>query len=308
MISVIVPVYNAVDYLEDCLQSIANQGATHELIIVNDGSDDGSEAICRKWVDEGRAVLLQTKREGLSAARNKGIEVAKGEYITFVDSDDKLMPDALETMLAIAQRNPHCGIVEAQLTADENKLCLKTAETVYTAKKAIELALYQTDGHNSSACGKLYRRELFENECFVCGRWYEDLEIFPRIFRRAEYIAITPCSAYYYRPNPGSFINTYTPQRKDMLWATATVLTFITEHYPELVPAAVSRRFSAICNMFNLANSVGEETVARTCFSEMQQLRRNIIFNPRVRLKNKIAAIMSYGGLRFMRMISRIMA
>lgn len=179
MISVIVPVYNTVKYLEECLQSIAAQNSALEIILINDGSDDGSELICRKWADEGRAVLLEGKREGLSAARNIGIKVAKGEFITFVDSDDKLMPGALDFMLSIAQNHPDCGIVEAQLSSDENRRCYDRKADVFTAKRAIEITLYQSSGHNSSACGKLYRTNLFEKELFTIGRWYEDLEIFP---------------------------------------------------------------------------------------------------------------------------------
>lgn len=307
MISVIVPVYNTVAYLEECLQSIAGQNVDTELIIVNDGSDDGSEIICRKWAREGRAHLIEGKREGSSAARNKGIKAAKGEYISFVDSDDKLISGALEMMLDIATQNPSCGIVEAQLTVDENKLNRKARETVYTAEKAIEITLYQAPGQNSSACGKLYRRELFEKELFTSGKRYEDLEVFPRLFSRACQIAVMPYTAYYYRPNPHSFINTYTPQRKDMLWATEKVLQFVKEHYPAIIPAAESRRFSAVCNMFNLAIAAHEYTMAKECFAEICELRNAIISNPDVRIKNKIAAILSFGGFGLMKSVSQIL-
>lgn len=307
MISVIVPVYNTVDYLEECLQSIAVQDVDAELIIVNDGSADGSEIICRKWAEEGRAHLIEGKREGLSAARNKGIKTADGKYITFVDSDDKLLPGALKTMLGIAERTPHCGIVEAQLTDNEAKTCRSAKESVFTAEKAIETTLYQTIGHNSSACGKLYKRELFDTELFSSGKWYEDLEIFPRLFRLAENIAVAPYTAYYYRPNPHSFINTYTPQRKDMLWATEKVLQFVKEHYPAIVPAAESRRFSAVCNMFNLAIAAHEYTMAKECFAEIREQRNAIIRNPHVRIKNKIAAILSFGGFGLMKSVSQIL-
>lgn len=307
MISVIVPVYNTVSYLEECLQSIAEQCVASELIIVNDGSDDGSEIICRKWAEEGRAIVLQSQREGLSAARNKGIKAAKGEYISFVDSDDKLISGALKVMLDIATRNPRCGIIEAQLTDDENKLNRNTKETIYTAQKAIEITLYQAPGQNSSACGKLYRRELFEKELFTPGKWYEDLEVFPRLFSRACHIAVTPYTAYYYRPNPHSFINTYTPRRKDMLWATEKVLQFVKEHYPAIIPAAQSRRFSAVCNMFNLAIAAHEYTMAKECFAEIYEQRHTIIRNPHVRIKNKIAAIISFGGYELMKSVSRML-
>ncbi len=312
MISVIVPVYNTVEYLEDCLQSIADQNVESELIIVNDGADDGSEIICRKWAAEGRAVLIESRQEGLSAARNKGIKAATGKYISFVDSDDRLMPGALEKLLDIARRNPNCGIIEAQLSSScknhGDSLKHSGDETVLSAEDAIEATLYQKKGHNSSACGKLYRIQLFENELFVEGKWYEDLEFFPRIFSRTGRIAVTSCELYYYRPNPNSFINTYTPRRKDMLWATEKVLQFISSHYPGLIQTARSRRFSAVCNMFNLARAAGESCVARDCFEEICDFRIEILRNQQVRLKNKVAAFLSFGGYGFMTMVSRMMS
>lgn len=248
MISVIVPVYNTVKYLEECLQSIAAQNSALEIILINDGSDDGSELICRKWADEGRAVLLEGKREGLSAARNIGIKVAKGEFITFVDSDDKLMPGALDFMLSIAQNHPDCGIVEAQLSSDENRRCYDRKADVFTAKRAIEITLYQSSGHNSSACGKLYRTNLFEKSYLQSADGMKTLK-YSRIFRSAHNIAVSPYTVYYYRPNPDSFINTYTPQRKDMLWATEKLMKYVVEYYPDLAQATRSRRSAlyAIC-------------------------------------------------------------
>ena len=151
MISVIVPVYNTVEYLEECLQSIADQNVESELIIVNDGADDGSEIICRKWSAEGRAVLIESRQEGLSAARNKGIKAATGEFISFVDSDDRLIPGALEKLLDIARRNPNCGIIEAQLSStykNHGSLKHRVDETVLKAEDAIEATLYQKKGHN----------------------------------------------------------------------------------------------------------------------------------------------------------------
>ena len=90
MISIIVPVYNVEEYLEECLESICKQTYTDiEVVLVNDGSTDGSKEICEKYCrQDSRFKLINQENQGQSAARNNGVSFSTGEYITFVDSDD----------------------------------------------------------------------------------------------------------------------------------------------------------------------------------------------------------------------------
>ena len=101
LISIIVPVYNAEKYLEDCIRSVLKQTYTHfELILVEDGSTDNSREICRRAsMDDIRILLIKQERnQGVSRARNAGIEAAKGKYLFFLDSDDTIHPQLLETL------------------------------------------------------------------------------------------------------------------------------------------------------------------------------------------------------------------
>lgn len=97
-VSVIIPVYNVEKYLESCLESIKSQTFTdYELILINDGSTDESVAIMRRYAKtDARIRIISQSNRGVSAARNLGLSVAEGEYVLFVDSDDTILPDALE--------------------------------------------------------------------------------------------------------------------------------------------------------------------------------------------------------------------
>ena len=101
MISVIVPVYNVEKYLEECLDSIQDQTYSDiEVILVNDGSTDSSKEICKKYCkQDSRFLLINQENQGLSAARNKGVEISTGEYIVFVDSDDIIKTNYLEKLM-----------------------------------------------------------------------------------------------------------------------------------------------------------------------------------------------------------------
>lgn len=103
MVSVIVPVFNVKPYLAECLDSIIHQTYTDlQIILIDDGSTDGSGAVCDAYAaKDARIRVVHQENRGLSAARNRGIELATGEYLNFVDSDDYLLPDCIETLLKL---------------------------------------------------------------------------------------------------------------------------------------------------------------------------------------------------------------
>ena len=110
-ISIIVPVYNAEDYLERCLHSILDQEfSSYEVILVDDGSTDASWLICDRYSStDPRFITLHQPNKGVSAARNAGINMAQGEYVMFLDADDALLPDALEVMVESLNGDILCG-------------------------------------------------------------------------------------------------------------------------------------------------------------------------------------------------------
>lgn len=138
MISVIVPVYNSVKSLRHCVQAIENQTYPNwELILVDDGSSDGSAELCDKLAAENAGIqVIHKPNGGVSSARNAGIDAAKGEYITFCDSDDYLEPDYLENLVHTAKSNPDCGHIWCcfQTVSSDNQ---KNATPNYVSDKDV---------------------------------------------------------------------------------------------------------------------------------------------------------------------------
>lgn len=181
-ISVIVPVYNVATWLRRCVDSILAQTFTDfELILVDDGSTDSSPAICDEYVSKDKRVsVLHSANAGLSSARNSGLLIASGDYISFVDSDDWISPDMLEYLYSLAVKYK-CDVASADYFLTDGiavKFGGRYKETVVTgADKIVRFYLAQDkmNGRNDfSVCIKLYKRTLFEKIRFPDGKIFED--------------------------------------------------------------------------------------------------------------------------------------
>lgn len=314
-ISVIVPVYNAGEYLAPCVRSVLGQTfADWELLLVDDASTDGSLALCRSFTDPRVRVIAKDRNEGVSEARNTGLNHARGRYITFVDADDTVHPRFLEDALG-ACRKLNCEICVTPFRmvspevhfAGERSFKEPTGRVdVYDPKEAVSLALYQT-GLTNCTWGMLYVARLFDKFRFRKIR-YEDLDSFYRLFLRAGKIAYLPEPMYFYTMNPGSYIHTFTPERTVVLDVTERIVSFMAENHPELLPAAEDRALSAAFNIFNLlaANRCNLPEVETRCRQTIKRYRRQSLFNKHVRLKNKIGIIVTYlGGFGLLKFMAR---
>lgn len=198
MISVIVAVYNIEKYIARCIASLCRQTYRDlEIILVVDGSTDGSEKICRDYAGmDSRIKVIKQENRGLSGARNTGIEQAAGEYIAFVDGDDWVEPEMYETMEALAREQ------EADLVACRYRCIYRDHEldgstgkvTVFSEPYDMLLQYLREDESykiQHAAWNKLYRRELLDDERFPEGKWYEDIVFSAKILshvRKGVYI------------------------------------------------------------------------------------------------------------------------
>lgn len=211
MISVIVPIYNVAPYLRQCVDSILKQTYSDlEVLLVDDGSPDECGKICDEYTkSDHRVRVFHTENRGLSAARNVGIENAKGEYLGFVDSDDWIEPDMYEILLKSIQ-NTNAGIsICGYLYESENtqKECA-CGKNLYSG---IDLQLALFEGKiNSNVWNKLYRRELFQEIRFPEGMNYEDLATMHRIIDEAEGVVTINRLLYHYRAREGGITKSYT--------------------------------------------------------------------------------------------------
>lgn len=301
-VTVIVPVYNAEDYLAQCIASVQAQTVTDwTMIVVDDGSSDGSAAIvAAAAAADSRIRLVSRPNRGVSAARNAAIALADTKYIVFLDADDEYYPDALELMLHRAAETGAdmvcAGMTEGHERPDRHE---QPAWHTVEGRRAALDTLYQVPPWHTGPWSKLYRRSLFSDVLFREDMRYEDLEIMPHLLERCKKVDVTACALYFYRRNPASFMQQWSDRRLDAIAVTES----LEEHYrslplsdfnDEMTAAARSRRFSALCNIAGLAYAADRKNIAVCCVRDICRLRSDMLRNGRVRARNKIAAALSW--------------
>ena len=212
MISVIVPVYNVEEYLEECLESIQKQTYSDiEVILVNDGSTDRSKEICERYCEkDSRFKLVNQENKGLSGARNRGMLESKGEFISFVDSDDVLKEDMLEQLMK-QMTSEDIDIVECWYTNEKQELELSTPKNVKiifqgNSKEAL-VSLCRDNIVRLNAVAKLFRRQVIINFPFLEGLFYEDVYGGIGILKHIRKMVKINYIGYYYRVRQGSIMN-----------------------------------------------------------------------------------------------------
>ena len=206
LISIVVPVYNVCEYLEECVKSLVEQSYKRiEIILVDDGSTDSSGNLCDTIaVSDSRIKVIHKKNGGLSDARNAGINIAKGEYIGFVDSDDWIDSQMYEKLLEVCiQENAQIGVCGFVKEFVNNSFLCPSEEGVYSAKEAL-LKMIENKSFQDHACTKLFKTSLFKDISFPYQELYEDARTIYKVFLEASIIVSVPDTMYHYRQRRGS--------------------------------------------------------------------------------------------------------
>lgn len=212
LLSIVCPVYNVAPYLKACLQSLLTQEFhDFELILVDDGSSDGSGALCdQAAAKDTRVRVFHQANHGLSGARNRGIESARGEYLAFVDSDDTVSPELFAENIRILQQNPSIDLLEFPIFvyygAPEAHLWRKGPHD-FTGIPFEEWFRQKGYAH-TYACNKIYRRKLFGQIRFPEGKIFEDLFTIPQIIQKCTHYYLSDKGIYYYYAREGSISRT----------------------------------------------------------------------------------------------------
>ena len=210
MISVIVPVYNVEEYLEECLDSIRRQTYMDiEVILVNDGSTDGSKEICELYCKtDSRFKLINHVNQGLSEARNVGVRASMGEYIFFVDSDDVIKVNILETLMLFMTKD--VDIVGCNYSSKKEDLGLQTNPNIVFKGNSFDAIFnclhYGSAAVKFTAWSKLYRRNIVEAVQFPKGFIYEDIYTGMANLKYIRNIVVISTIGYYYRIRSGSIM------------------------------------------------------------------------------------------------------
>lgn len=303
LISVIVPVYNIEsEYLERCIRSICGQTYKNlDIILVDDGSTDGSGAICDRFATEdARVRVFHKENGGSSSARNLGIKEAKGEYLGFIDSDDYIEPDMYELLVnAIAEYD----VPMAQISRDEideagNRMpdvCTppKTESKVSSEEMMRELLMHRGD---CSFCTRITHKELFVDREFPIGKLNEDFYLLTQMLTDITHLVILPKQCYhvFYRMNSNSRKkdkNDFSRVFTDIVDNADMVTALVKDKYPALLPVAM--RFGFYQRLDYLLHiPVMQMTEENSFFLDVvSYLRKNIgkmLTNPYLTGKNKV--------------------
>ncbi len=229
-VSIIVPVYNVEKYLKRCVDSLIEQSYKNlEIILVDDGSKDNSFSICKEYESkDSRVRIFHKENEGLGLTRNYGIEKSTGEYITFVDSDDYLTLDAVETMVEKATVT-NADVVVANMFYKDKEMKVMMEERLYEGDDIKNIIINhmmgdcgkKKDAFSYTATAKLFKKELFikNNLRFPSERKliWEDLAFSVDVYPKCEKVYIFHKAIYYYCFNEGSLTHTYKPNKLNLV-------------------------------------------------------------------------------------------
>ena len=200
-VSIIVPVYKVEMYLQRCIDSIVNQSYKNlEIILIDDGSPDNCGAICEMYAsDDDRIKVIHQKNQGLSVARNTGIEIASGKYIVFVDSDDYIALNLVERCVSVAEKKElDLLIFDWVCEMPKGKFEKHEIDKSFCVDRDWFLKGILSDEIQSYAWNKFYKRNLWDKHRFPKGLTFEDLYIMPRVFFEAKRIEYIEEWLYYY--------------------------------------------------------------------------------------------------------------
>ncbi len=252
-ISVIVPVYGVEKYLPACIESILNQTFTDfELILVDDGSPDRCPAICDEAAErDARVRVIHQANAGLSAARNAGIEIACGEWLVFVDSDDYIAPHFCEKLYQTAQRtDADCVMCSVQNVDESGKpidsALMRVADEVKTGREVLRKIGRDDVTPYLTAWNKLYRRKLFNTLRYPAGRQNEDVFVFAELFCQVQRAACVAEPLYFYRKRIGSIMNSVVTLRNlDEMWAYVNCFEHLQQDDEESILKETEKRVFA---------------------------------------------------------------
>lgn len=265
-ISIIVPVYKVEQYLNKCVDSICNQTLQDiEIILVDDGSPDRCSEICDSYAKkDDRIKVIHKENGGLSDARNAGLEIARGEYIGFVDSDDYIHPNMFKMLFDLCENNQTliagCDLAYVYDGSDKVDYNSSSNEYVTSSSEFFEIMLDVQKYLRTGVWNKIYKRELFASVRFPKGKLFEDVGTMYKLIFQVDKVSYISVPGYYYlKQREGAITNgTYSIKEYDRLEMNGNMVDYIRQHHPELLNTAIGYR-AVNCNLSILNSMIKSE-------------------------------------------------
>ncbi|MBQ2991580.1 MAG: glycosyltransferase [Clostridia bacterium] len=315
MISVLVPVYNVEKYLCRCLDSILKQTCTdYEIVLVDDGSTDQSGRICDAYAAEHDCIrVIHQENAGLAQVRNVSLAAARGEYITFVDSDDAIEPAYLEVLLRDLQETGAdisiCSWSEVSDDGARSALGWDHKEKgfqVWDTQQAVNNLLYQK-GIDNNSWGKLYTRDVLQGVVFPAGRVYEDIATTYQIFLKGKRICYRPEALYLYTCNTAGISQSpFKPRRMDLIDMAEGMYRDIERRFPEYRRAAQARLLRAYIHVYlQIPDRAEFKAYQSRVFAGIQKHCAAVAGDPQAKRGTRMAAMLACVHPVLLRWLSR---
>ena len=304
LVSLIIPVYNVEKYLQRCLDSVSCQTyGKLEIILVDDGATDSSGAMCDAYRQQHPDTrVIHQHNQGLAAARNSGMEIATGEYMIFLDSDDYVTSCYVENLVRAAEDNEadmaismFRNVLESEQPEIRQPAGPKNARCL-DARGCLTDMLYQR-GLETSAWGKLFRTGQIGQLRFPVGKLYEDVMFTTPMIAHSGKICVIDNVDYFYLQRSSSIqYQSFSPKKMDNVWNAQEMIQFVTGLYPELESAAHVRYFCGLCNLYMQIPTDSFDRERELVWSEITKNRGYALRDGNARKKAKIAALLTFLG------------
>lgn len=302
LISIVIPVYNVEHYLERCLESVINQTYKNiEIILVDDGSTDNSGNLCDIYAKKDLRIKVYHKDNGgLSDARNYGISMSNGKYISFIDSDDYVASDMIEALYkALCQHKTDISICRpfdvyengnlSRLDEKkENSSNFITISNVQAMKLVLEAKVISVQ-----AWGKLYKKEIFDNINFPKNKIAEDAFIILKVLNSVKNVCYTRSEKYFYVHRPGSITTRkFNSNSLNVIEAYTKNYKFIKKHYPSLLYQAKTRvcwSYFYVLDRYLIADDVHDEELEKKLIRFFKHNKLFVLTNRLFTFKRRLA-------------------
>lgn len=295
LISIIVPIYKVEKYLNICIESIISQTYNNiELILVDDGSPDNCGSICDEYEKKYPFIkVLHQKNQGQAAARNNGVKISRGGFISFVDSDDFIAPDAMEYLLSLQKKyNSDITIGGMRYVYEGTSMSQQSNKTIQECILDKQEALKRMNylkGFGATPWAKLYRRDLIEKHPFPEGKLYEDLATLYKIIADGNIIVFSNKVVYYWIQREGSTMRSLFNEKQ--LYAFEAIrqqIGFMEKAYPEVVQSAKVRYMAKIVELMPLALKSSNSKESYKVLKKEMLYTNQILKDRQMKLSQKI--------------------
>lgn len=278
LLSVIIPVYNTSAFLKECIESVLRQNIQEmEIILVDDGSTDESPFLCKQFaLSDPRIRVIHQKNFGLSSARNRALNVCKGKYITFVDSDDVLLDNTYSPNLEILETDERITAVQFPYIYPYNQPNQQQgadSKEIWKGERDI-LEAIMSHKINHAVWNKIYHRSIFAELRFPEGQIFEDSYIVPDLAKSIQYLCSSGTGAYGYNLNSCSTMTSENSPKKmqDRFLAYERIIT-AASFYPDLSKSLSFLKYYHYCLLLATGISKSKNTIPDCCKASIQRFQ-----------------------------------